>query len=185
MATSLRVEVTGAEQVAALLRQLKAPEVRRAYSAALTEMAMLTARIAATDKILRGGRIGKGRKKRDAPAHPTKLTSRTGRLRASLAGRGFRQGLDTSGLPRFIEVGSDVAYAPVHEFGGRVSQSVPTHTRTSAFGRRTQPFRVRAYTRSATYPARPFLGPALTDASRRFEAILVHHLERQLDRARA
>jgi phage gpG-like protein len=183
VATSLRVEVTGGAQLAALLRQLERPQVNRAYSAALTEMAMLTARIAATDKIIRGGRTGKGRAKTDAPAHPSKLTSRTGRLRASLAGSGYREGLATAGLPRYIEVGTDVAYAPVHEFGGTVSQSVPAHTRSSAFGRPTQPYRVRAFTRRATYPARPFLGPALEDASKRFETILVHHLERQLDRA--
>jgi len=185
VASRLKVVLTGGKELDALLERISAPRVNRAYSAALTQMAMLTARIAATEKIIRGGRIGKGRKKTDARPNARRLTSRTGRLRSSLAGKGYREGLDTSRLPKSIEVGTDVAYGPVHEFGGTVSQSVSAHTRTSAFGRKTQPYRVAAFSRRATYPARPFLGPALADASKEFPTILVRHLERQIDRASA
>lgn len=179
----LTVQLIGVERLQRVLAAMRAPANRRALSGALTEAAMLTARIAATDKIIRGGRIGKGRSKRDAPADPKRLTSRSGRLRASLAGRGYREGLDTSGLPRFIEVGTDVAYGPVHEFGGTVSQSVRAHTRTTAFGRTTRPYQVAAFQRSARYPARPFLGPALEDAAKQFERIFAFHYGREIDRA--
>lgn len=144
---------------------------------------MLTARIAATEKIIRGGRVGTGKGIRSAPPDPHRLTSRSGRLRASLAGRGYRQGIDASGLPHFIEVGSDVIYAAVHEFGGTVSQNVGDSTRSSAFGRPTKPYRVRGFHRTLRYPARPFLGPALRDASLQFERIFAFHYGRLADEA--
>lgn len=180
----LTVKLTGTERLRRVLTAMRSPANRRVLAAALTESAMLTARIAATEKIIRGGRRGRGRSKSDAPADPRRLTSRSGRLRASLAGRGYRQGIDTSGIPRFIEVGTDVAYGAVHEFGGTVSQTVGRHTRSSAFGRATKPYQVGPYRRTARYPARPFLAPALADAARQFERIFVFHYERAIGAAR-
>ena len=86
--------------------------------------------------ILRGGQ---------GPPHPSKLTSRTGTLRRSL-GPAF--GLDKSGLPRFIEGGSSLVYAPVHELG---------------LGR---------------FPRRPFLAPAVDAVTPQLEQIMVKHWER-------
>lgn len=180
----LTVKLTGTEQLQRVLESIRSPRNRRVLAASLTEAAMLTARIAATQKIIRGGRRRSGRGFSDAPADPTRLTSRSGRLRGSLAGRGYRQGIDTTGVPRFIEVGTDVGYGAVHEFGGTVSQTVGRHTRTSAFGRPTKPYQVGPYRRTARYPARPFLAPALTDAAKQFERIFVFHYRRAIEGAR-
>ena len=75
-------------------------------SKALKESMLRILRNAAGDQIIRGG---KGR------PHPSRLTSRTGRLRRSL---GPSVGLDESGLPFRIEGGSHLVYAAVHEAGG-------------------------------------------------------------------
>jgi phage gpG-like protein len=190
VATSLRVDLTGDEALRQVLERIKPSQNRGAFASALTEMALLTARIAAEEKIIRGGRFrgpagprGGRAALTNRAAHPTRLTSRSGRLRASLAGRGYRAGIDDSALPREIAVGTEVNYAPVHEFGGTFTQTIPRHVRTRAFGQETKPYVVREHSRTATYRPRPFLGPGLADAAPRFPAILVKHLERVRDGA--
>ena len=185
MAVSVRVDFIGGDRLRRALERIRPSSQRTILSQALTESAMLVARIAATDKIIRGGRFrgapgprgGRGALT-SAPAHPSRLTSRSGRLRGSLAGRGYRAGIDDSRLPREIVVGTDVDYGAVHETGGSFTMVVPRHVRTSAFGRETRPFVVREHTRSVTYPPRPFIGPALADASRQFEDIFVRAWDR-------
>ena len=190
MALSVRIDFTGDERFRRVLEQIRPSAQRGIIAEALTESAMLVARIAATEKIKRGGRFRGPRGPRggrgalgNAPADPVRLTSRSGRLRGSLAGRGYREGLDRTGLPREIAVGSEVNYAPVHEFGGQFVVNVPRHVRTSAFGRETRPYVVREHTRNVTMPARPFLGPALDDASRQFEDVFVRVWDRAAARA--
>lgn len=127
------------------------PEVsKRVLSRALTEIAMKIAKNAAEEQIIRGGRFSRGGKLYDTPVDPVRITSRTGRLRASIAAQGFRRGIDDSRLPREISVGSDVVYAPVHEFG------------------------------NTTTRARPFLAPALEAIIPEMDEILAKHWEREL-----
>ena len=130
----------GGKALRAKLRALNpGKNPRAAIVPALLECIELTLAIAASRKILPGGR-GTPKKKI--------LTSRSGRLRESL---GLAASIDRRGLPKFIEGGSDVEYARVHEIGGR-------------FGR----FK------------RAFLAPALRDAQLRFPAIFEKHLARVL-----
>ena len=108
--------------------------------------------IAAKEMIIQGSRFrgsagprgGKG-KLMDASVHPTMLTSRHGG--AGIVGS-IR--VNKSPLPRAIEIGSDKAYAPLHELG---------------LGR---------------YPKRAFLAPALEKASKEFSRIFAKELGREL-----
>lgn len=86
----------------------------RAFNRGMTKAGLRIARNAARKQIIRGGRFGGT----DAPPHPTRLTSRSGRLRASLEGFGA---IDDSGLPKFLDVGTTVEYGPVHELGLQVA----------------------------------------------------------------
>ena len=139
MAGRITAKLTGAKALQRGLDRLNPETNRRIMEPALTESMLLTLRIAARDKIFSGG---------GGPPKPKILTSRTGRLRGSLAGS---RSLDKSGLSRnFIEGGSDVVYAAVHEFG------------------------------SSRMPKRPYLAPALADAEAKFPDIIIKHWEKQL-----
>ena len=120
-------------------------------------------RLAKTKYLRRGG---------GAPV-ADRLTTRSGRLARSIA-------VNLAGLPRFATVGTNVIYAPPHEFGGRVTQQVPQHTRSVVFGRRVAPFSVGPYSRTVTFPKRPFLTPAVRDVGARF---FPKELRRQARRA--
>jgi len=148
MPVALSIGIEGLDKLYDKLERI-AP--RRAGEAwvrrALVTSAMRVQEIAASEMIIRGGRIGAGRKKTDAPADPERLTSRTGRLRGSIR-------VNRSPLPKAIDIGSDVAYAPVHELIG--------------VG--------RARTK------RPFLQPALDKASKEFSRIFAKELGRDLAR---
>lgn len=148
MPVSVKVVLTGDKKFLAKLEAVASPRVR---IKALNEAAFLLAKIAAEEKILRGGRFfGAGGKLTDSPPHPTKLTSRSGRLRGSLHPR---QAIDRSGLPKYIEVGTDVKYAAQHELG------------------------------LAPYPPRPFLKPAAEDVSKELPRIFEKWLTREIDRS--
>lgn len=137
MATGARL--VGGEQLRKDIAKLS-PKQRRILDPALLESGLLVLRIAAQEKIRRGGQRTKGVQ---SPAIQGKLTSRTGTLRRSL---GPTFGVDRSGLRQgFIEVGSELVYAPVHEFG------------------------------NATHPPRPFLSPALDDSISSFRGIFLKH----------
>lgn len=56
--------------------------------------------------------------------------------------------------PESVEVGTNVEYAAVHQFGINKRVTVPEHTRRSRTGKR---FRVKAFSRYMKLPARPFL----------------------------
>lgn len=91
------------------------------------------------------------------------LNVRTGRLRRSInlqmAGQGTLQVAGT--------VGTNVEYAPPHEFGftGKVSVKESLRTQVMAFGRAIAPVSVtvRAHTRQVTLPERSFLRSSLQD----------------------
>jgi len=77
----------------------------------------------------------------------------TGRLRSSIPAS-TRTGED------FVELGTNVEYAAIHQFGYHGPMAVPAHTRkiTKAWGKPIAPktVNVKAHTRQANIPARPF-----------------------------
>ncbi len=157
MTTSLRVVIDNVA-LKRFTSKLDPKLSKRALSSALTEIALKVAKNAAEEQIIRGGRTlearrggRRGSKMFDSPVDPKRITSRSGRLRASIAGQGFRRGIDDRKLPNEISVGSDVVYAPVHEFGNRFTR------------------------------ARPFLGPALEAIVPQMDDILAKHWERVLE----
>lgn len=92
--------------LARLQRKLDAMSPRqnkRWVSRALLRGALLVQKVAAEEKILRGG---------SGPPVPHILTSRTGTLRRSIR-------VDRGGLPEAISIGTDLIYGLVHELGGR------------------------------------------------------------------
>ena len=140
--------------------------------------------LASSKYIKRGGRVRvagpKGGKGKLTSAGPIsgKLTSRNGG--AGLVGS-IR--VDRGGLPLFVDIGSDRIYAAVHELGFSGTVRVSAHTRTSAFGRKTKKaFTVPAHSRKMKMPKRPYLAPALEDASKDFSAIFVKELDKELGR---
>ncbi len=157
MATGARL--VDAEQLKRQILELS-PSRNKVTENALSEMALLVLRIASQSKIKRGGK--------GSPVKG-KLTSRTGTLRRSLTPI---EGVDKSGLSLgFIEVGSKLVYANVHETGGTFQKG--GHVRMSKKGKR-----VGVKPHSVTYPPRPFLKPALADAVSQFERIFVKHWKR-------
>ena len=79
-----------------------------------------------------------------ATAETKRLTSRTGTLRRSI-------GVNRRGLPFYIDVGSDVEYARIHELGG------------------------------GNIRARPYLSPALEAIAPQMRAIVNKHLAREIE----
>lgn len=108
MASGFRVKVTGVDSVAKGLERMNPGLNTKIVVDSLIESISLVLRTAAQEKIVRGGA-------RNSPPRAGILTSRTGRLRASLSLQGG--GIDKSGLPNKISGGSNVKYAGVHEFG--------------------------------------------------------------------
>lgn len=159
MATRVHVSIDKAQmaRVRRVLGSMRAPRVAKVTSAFLMQAAELVLVDAAQNQIIRGGRVrgpagprgGKG-KLLDTKPHPSKLTSRSGELRRSL---GVTRGSDRSGLPRYIDVGSDLVYARVHELG---------------LGR---------------FPKRAFLAPAVAAVSPKFEGLLLAELEKAVTQA--
>jgi len=93
------------------------------------------------------GNGGKGSPVGQPPAN------RTGTLRRSwTVGK-----VVTSGTKVSTKIGSNVKYAAIHEFGGMIT--VPAHTRTSAFGRKTKPYTMPA--KWFGMPKRPYVAPAI------------------------
>ena len=105
--------------------------------APLKKAAKLVQKIASKEKIVRG------RPRHSAPL-PDRLTSRHGG--AGLVGS-IR--VNENPLPGAIEIGTDLDYGAIHEFG---------------LGR---------------FPKRPFLGPALKDATRKIETFFEDALNRE------
>ena len=155
MAGATRIHVViDAAQMARVRRvygSLRRPQLAKPVSTFLVKAAYLVLADAAANQIIRGGRFrGKGGKLGNTPPHPSRLTSRTGELRRSLS---VNRGLDRGGLPRYVDVGSDLVYAPVHELG------------------------------LSRYPVRAFLAPAVAAVSPKFEGMLLHELDKAVGEA--
>lgn len=74
------------------------------------------------------------------------LLIKTGRLRKSITG-------SVSG--NSVSWKSDAPYANVHNTGGKITQSVPPHSRTSKKGKN---YSVKAHSKTMTVPQRKFIG---------------------------
>lgn len=151
MPLAIRFHVVPSTALADVLSRLQPPELHRALEAGLVDSANRVVSIAKR-KYLRGPR-------------PGKLGVVTGSLLRSLR-------VDRRGLPFAVEIGSDLVYAPVHEFGAtirpRKAEYLHFKTRDGAWVR----------TKEVTIPARPFLQPALDDATPEFEQIFAKAIRR-------
>jgi hypothetical protein len=181
MAVTLAVSVEGLDKLQDRLNGMSPRKNPAWVSRALVKSAALTQRIAAKQMIIQGSRFrgpkgprgGKG-KMMSAGTHPRKLTSRHG-------GSGIVGSIrvNRSPLPWAIEVGSDKAYAHVHEVGGTFR--VPSYMRTIVQSTRSgaaSVARVRAHTRR--YPQRPYLKPGLEKASQDFERIFAKEWAKEM-----
>lgn len=114
----------------------------------------------AQNEMIRGGKN---------PPVAGKLTSRTGTGRRSISV--FR-----SGLPKFIEIGTDLRYMNLHETGGEIQRG--PYQRRSSSG---TTHRVKRH--SATYPKRPFLVPGYEKSKTKIAEIFRRKFRQSLDRA--
>ena len=155
----VRVIVRGVPELHAQLAKLRSPGNARILSRALLKSAYEIQRVAAREKIIRGGVVGRGKNRTETPPHPFRVTSRSGALRRSIA-------VDRGPLPFAVEVGSNLRYAPVHEFGGTYRMTRRTKGGTTSY--------------TATYPARPFLQPALDDVAKTFSDLFAAEIKKEL-----
>ena len=175
---AMSVSVEGREELKQLLDRIAGRGLGRGWiGRALETCANRVQAIAAREKIISGSRFrgpagprgGKG-KLQDAGVHPTMLTSRHG-------GSGLVGSIRVNkrGLPRYAEVGSDKVYAPIHELGGsiRVTKKMRGYLHYKGI-------HLRKSTTRITMPPRPFLQPALEQASHEFSRIFVNELSKEL-----
>ena len=143
MPAALTVTIEGLPELQAFFDRITPGRGASFVHKALVACALTVQADAATNRIQRSAPTG-------APANPPPgpLISRTGTLRRSIR-------VDRSGIPRYVDVGSDLVYAAVHELGGR----------------HTQP--------------RPFLAPALQATAGRFQAIFEAEWAREIAAAKA
>jgi len=170
----LTINVSGVKEIEAALRRANPGTNPRITPGILKAFAVPIQRNAVDKQIAAGGG-GKGKQLKPLPR---KLTGRTGRLQGDIH-------IDKRPLPRGIEIGPDVKYGAVHEFGKRVVfglAKVASHTRKVAFGKKVAPFTVPSYIRSgysAKYPKRAFMAPALKAVSPRFPEIAVREWKKE------
>jgi hypothetical protein len=158
MAVRLSVTVDKAQMAAfrATLSRLQVPKLNIALKSFLLTAGYAVLNNAVEHQIIRQGRIrilgprgGRG-KLVNSDVDPRRLTNRHGGhgLVGSLS---QNRGTDRSGLPRYIDVGSDKKYAPVHEYG------------------------------LGHYPPRPFLKPALAAVEPRFQSMLGDVIDKAIE----
>jgi len=123
----MRVTVTGVPELQRALERMNPGENKRILRNSLLSMAFEIQADAAKNQIHPGGK---------GPPLPDRLTSRTGTLRRSIR-------VNRGPLPFAIEIGTDLTYGAVHEFG------------------------------SKTHPRRPFLKPALDAIAPKFGKIVI------------
>ena len=120
MAASVTVKVTGVAELVHALEKITPAKNPAWLHIALKKAALQVANLAKFEFILPGGRFFKpGAKQFAKPViNPKRLTSRSGRLRDSIA-------VDLSASPKSVDVGTSVLYGAVHELGGRFVHARP------------------------------------------------------------
>jgi phage gpG-like protein len=172
----LRVNIEGMQELQRRLKQMNPRQNMKIIRNGLIESALKIQRNAAKEQILAGG----GGKKNAKPPVPHQLTSRTGTLRRSIK-------VDRGPLPLAIEVGTDLEYGAVHEFGGTISvpgRVIRAHQRSIAFGKKVAPFTVPSHFRMghyAEYPQRPFMKPALDVIAPQIPGIFIEAWRKEAD----
>lgn len=145
------VEVIGLDK---LIEKLTLATAEKTLQPPLMQSGFFLKQWISENRFITGGGSGK--------AHPSKLTSRTGRLMGSIT-VSTRDKLQ-------IAIGTNVEYARIHEFGFAGYQHVSGHIRVrrknvKLFGKtrnvRTGPIFVTAFDRGMIMPARPFLRPSI------------------------
>lgn len=120
------------------LGAMRSPKLEQTLERALLKSGAVVQTEITTNQIIRSS-LG--------PVDPHRVTSRSGELRRSLSGR---RGIDDSRARRrrraFIDVGSDLVYAAVHELGS-IARNIP---------------------------ARPFITPGFEESERTIEAIFLN-----------
>lgn len=159
----MRVTVSGIPELQKALARMDPGQNKRILVNGLVAAAHEIQANAAKKQIKRGGK---------GPPLPHRLTSRAGTLRRSIR-------VNRGPLPFAIEIGTDLGYGALHEFGGNVdvpSVIVGSHQRKILFGKKVKPFTVPTHFRmghTAKYPKRPFLRPARDAVAPRFEKIVI------------
>lgn len=108
------------------------------------------------------------------------LKTRTGRLRRSINTQFVE-----SPTRLAVQVGTNVEYAAVHEYGFDGQQTVKAHLRTmsQAFGRQiaARKVAVRAFQRHVHLPERSFLRSSLAELAPQIRAELAHDVQAALE----
>lgn len=179
MPTGIQVKYAPPRELRDVLSKMQAPGLNRVLRKSLIACAELTSNEIRENQIIRGGRIRvrgpKGGKKLiNAKPHGSKLTSRkaSGGLRESL---GVSHGIDKTGLPKFIEVGSGIEYAAIHEYGGSIRVTDRMRAALHYEG-----IHLRKETNRIHIPPRPFLKPGFEAVERRFPGIFVKYWEQEI-----
>jgi len=128
MATAITVKVTGTKELRRRLAKMNPQQNEEIFIRSARQAATLIAADARRVQI----RSGRG------AVHPSRLTHRSHWLRDHIAP-------DFRGFPRFAEVGTDVFYGAIHEFG------------------------------LGHFPARPFMAPALEAIRPKIPSIVVRN----------
>lgn len=144
MSVKLAVKVEGVEELQRRLNRVKPETNPQWVSRALVKCALLIQAEIQENQLIRGSDDPLAR------AHPKRLTSRTGRLRDSIA-------VDRSGLPDSILIGSNVVYGAIHEFGGAAGRNL-----------------------AATLPARPYMQPGLEAVANQLDGIFQREVDREI-----
>lgn len=145
MPVSLRVNVKGTADVVRMLNRVSPKKNGRWVTEALIESAERVQTLAARKYIIGGGRFRGPRGPRGGKGKLTDAPVNPHRITSRSNFLRSRIAVDHARAPRSVEIGTDVIYGPVHELG------------SPKLGIR----------------ARPFLQPALEEASSAFEGIFI------------
>jgi hypothetical protein len=151
MAVALSIRVDGIPEVQAMLDRISPRKNSAWVGRALDQCADLTRKIAAEEKIIQGSRWRGPAGPRGGKGKLISAAPHPTKLTSRHGGAGIVGSIRVNRISAFVrDVGSDKLYAPVHEYGGRF------------------------------HPPRPFLSPALDDASEKFSDIFVRELDKEL-----
>ena len=179
MAVGIKYTLRPTGEVLEVLRSMGQPGLNHALTKALIACAILVSNEITERQIIRGGRVNVGGPRGgkhlvNTKPHATKLTSRSGAggLRESL---GTSYGIDKSHVPRFIDVGTDIVYGAIHEYGGTIRVTPRMRNALHYEG-----IHLRKSTHTITIPPRPFLKPGFEAVEPRFPDVFVKYWKQEI-----